>query len=150
MNANVFLDTNTLICLLQGRAPAPGTILTGHEVEANRRRDITLRLLDSPTAYVGIQTLNEVCNVSARNHFNWEKTRHMLDTFESLCAGVIPLTLGVHKRGLFLYKRYRLQFYDALMLAAALEANCQTFYSEDMQHGQIIERRMTISNPFRK
>jgi len=43
--------------------------------------------------------------------------------------------------------RYRFSFYDSLIIAAALEANCQTLYSEDMQHGQIIET-LTIQNPF--
>jgi predicted nucleic acid-binding protein len=43
--------------------------------------------------------------------------------------------------------RYRYSFYDSLIIAAALEAGCTRLYSEDLQHGQRIER-LTIVNPF--
>jgi len=38
-------------------------------------------------------------------------------------------------------------FYDALVVAAALEAGCDTLYSEDMQHGRGLAG-LTIVNPF--
>ena len=44
---------------------------------------------------------------------------------------------------------YGFQFYDALIAAAALEAECTTLYSEDFQDGQLIEGRLTVRNPFR-
>jgi predicted nucleic acid-binding protein len=36
-----------------------------------------------------------------------------------------------------------------LIVAAALLAGCKVLYSEDMQHGQVIERQLTIRNPVR-
>jgi predicted nucleic acid-binding protein len=39
-------------------------------------------------------------------------------------------------------------YWDALILAAALAAGCDTLYSEDMQDGQIFEGRLTVKNPF--
>lgn len=39
--------------------------------------------------------------------------------------------------------------WDALIIAAALLADCDTLYSEDMQHGQVFESSLTIINPFR-
>jgi predicted nucleic acid-binding protein len=39
--------------------------------------------------------------------------------------------------------------YDALVVAAALEAGCKILYSEDFQDGRKIEGRITIRNPFR-
>ena len=38
-------------------------------------------------------------------------------------------------------------YWDSLILAAALEAGCSTLYSEDMQHGQIVDESLTILNP---
>jgi predicted nucleic acid-binding protein len=32
-------------------------------------------------------------------------------------------------------------------VAAALDAGCSTLYSEDMQHGQVVDGRLTIFNP---
>ena len=43
--------------------------------------------------------------------------------------------------------RYGFSFYDSLIVAAALEAGCTRLYSEDLQHGQRIQR-LTILNPF--
>ena len=44
--------------------------------------------------------------------------------------------------------RYSYSFYDSLILAAALEAECPVLFSEDLQHGQLIEQALTIKNPF--
>jgi predicted nucleic acid-binding protein len=38
--------------------------------------------------------------------------------------------------------------FDSIIVASALEAGCDILYSEDMQHGQVIEGRLTIQNPF--
>lgn len=148
MSAKFFLDTNTLIYILEGRALAEGAQLTAAESEANRKGDVTLRLLENDGLTLGIQVFNELCSVALRRKFDWNKTREMLNTLEALCQQVLPLTLATHKRALFLHQKYRFGFYDALMLAAALEAGCSTFYSEDMQDGQIVEQKMAIKNPF--
>lgn len=39
-------------------------------------------------------------------------------------------------------------YWDSLILAVALENNCSTLYTEDMQDGQIIEGKLRIINPF--
>lgn len=44
--------------------------------------------------------------------------------------------------------RYSLQPYDSKIVAAALQSNCTTLYSEDMQHGQVIEGMLTVINQF--
>jgi predicted nucleic acid-binding protein len=43
--------------------------------------------------------------------------------------------------------RYNFSWYDSLIVAAALQSNCGTLHSEDLQHGQVI-RNLTIKNPF--
>jgi predicted nucleic acid-binding protein len=45
-------------------------------------------------------------------------------------------------------KRYGYSYYDSLIIASTLECNCSVLYSEDMQHGQIIENSLKIINPF--
>ncbi|MBL7906267.1 MAG: PIN domain-containing protein [Bacteroidales bacterium] len=44
--------------------------------------------------------------------------------------------------------KYRYSFYDSLIIASALEAGCNSLYSEDMQHNQMIENTLRILNPF--
>ncbi|MDD1619976.1 MAG: hypothetical protein LUQ11_00730 [Methylococcaceae bacterium] len=45
-------------------------------------------------------------------------------------------------------RAYKFSIYDSLIIAAALDADCTTLYSEDMQHRQIIENQLTFVNPF--
>jgi len=59
----------------------------------------------------------------------------------------MPLTVD-HEAGLRIAAQYRFHIYDALITSAALEAECTTLYSEDLQDGQMIDGRLTIRNPF--
>ena len=51
----------------------------------------------------------------------------------------LPLTIETHDAALRIAAQYRFHIYDALVAAAALEAECTTLYSEDLQDGQIID-----------
>ncbi len=44
--------------------------------------------------------------------------------------------------------QYQYSYWDSLVIATALLADCQTLYSEDMHHQQKIEKKMDILNPF--
>jgi predicted nucleic acid-binding protein len=46
--------------------------------------------------------------------------------------------------------RYQLSHWDALIVAAALLADCDTLYSEDLQDGQVFDERLTVINPFKE
>jgi predicted nucleic acid-binding protein len=50
---------------------------------------------------------------------------------------------------LTLAERYNLSVYDAMIAASALAAECDTLWSEDMQHGMRIDGRLRIIDPFR-
>ncbi|MGO9418512.1 PIN domain-containing protein [Roseiarcus sp.] len=60
-----------------------------------------------------------------------------------------PLTSATHAGAVALARDHGFAFYDALIVAAALEAECDTLYSEDMQHGRDVAG-LTIVNPFAK
>jgi hypothetical protein len=59
------------------------------------------------------------------------------------------MTVATHDTGLALAERYRVSIDDAMILAAALQAGCQRFWSEDMQHGMTLDEGPRILNPFR-
>ncbi|MDX1939304.1 MAG: PIN domain-containing protein [Saprospiraceae bacterium] len=46
-------------------------------------------------------------------------------------------------------ERYGFSYYDSLIITAALETDCTTLYSEDLQDGQVIEGKLQIVNPFK-
>ena len=47
-----------------------------------------------------------------------------------------------------LIQKYDFQIFYAIVVAAALEAGCKIFYSEDMHNQLVIENKMKIINPF--
>ncbi len=59
---------------------------------------------------------------------------------------VMP-SLSLFERALRLRVRYQLHFYDALVVAGALEAGCDRLLTEDLTHGQVIDG-LRIENPF--
>jgi len=62
---------------------------------------------------------------------------------------VHPVTIETHETGLALAQRYGLSTYDAMIVAAALHADCDTLWSEDMQHEMALDEGLRIVNPFR-
>lgn len=98
---------------------------------------------------ISVQVLNEVTNVARRKmRMSWPDTHAFLSLLRGLLA-VHPLTLETHETGLALAERYDLSTWDAMIAAAALHANCDTLWSEDMQHGMSLDGRLRIVNPFR-
>jgi predicted nucleic acid-binding protein len=58
------------------------------------------------------------------------------------------ISLHTIQRAFLLCERYEYSYWDSLLLSSALENNCTTIYSEDMQNGQVIENTLTVVNPF--
>jgi predicted nucleic acid-binding protein len=48
-----------------------------------------------------------------------------------------------------LVKKYQFQLFDAVIVASAIEGNCDILYSEDMHHGLLVDKNLTIINPFK-
>ena len=61
----------------------------------------------------------------------------------------VDMTAGLGGHSLAIAERFGYHIFDALMIAAALEASSDTLYSEDLQNGQKIGK-LTIRDPFRK
>ena len=62
---------------------------------------------------------------------------------------VHPIMVETHETGLALAERWKLSIYDAMIAASALHADCDILWSEDMQHGLMIDGRLRVCNPFR-
>lgn len=98
---------------------------------------------------LSIQVLNEFANVSLRKHrAPWPEISEALDLIGRLASSLRPIDQTVHEGGRIVAERYNLGFYDSLLIAAALIDKCEILFSEDMQHGLVIDGTLTISNPF--
>jgi predicted nucleic acid-binding protein len=130
--ADVFFDTNVLLYLLSSDV-----------AKADRAEAL---LADG--GHVSVQVLNEFASVAMRKRaMTWDAIIEVLGVVRAVCR-VHPLTLETHDRACVIAQRYGFSFYDSLIVAAALLADCGAVYSEDLQAGQQIDRRLTVRNPF--
>jgi predicted nucleic acid-binding protein len=128
-----FFDTNVLVY-----------IASGDPVKADRAEAII-----GDGGVISVQVLNELTNVARRKmRMAWPDTRAFLSMLRSLLT-VQPITIETHETGLALAERYNLSTYDAMIAASALQAGCDTIWSEDMQHGMELTEGLRIINPFR-
>ncbi|MDD2744596.1 MAG: PIN domain-containing protein [Rhodocyclaceae bacterium] len=71
----------------------------------------------------------------------------VVESFYGRCNVVAP-HFRLHRSAHLLRQRYLLSFWDSLIVAAALESHCEILYSEDLQHGLLVDGRLKIINPF--
>jgi predicted nucleic acid-binding protein len=132
MPAN-FLDSNVILYLA-----------SEEQAKADRAEELMAR-----GGTITVQVLNEVANVARRKMgMSWAETRNFLTTIRELLQ-IEPMTIETHDAGMELAEQYGLSVYDGMIVAAALLAECQTLFSEDLQHGLLIRRRLRVANPFR-
>ncbi len=97
---------------------------------------------------VSVQVLDEFASVALRKFGqSMPDVRNALTAIRSVCTVVVADT-ATHELGLDIAERYNFSIYDSMLLAAAQKANCTTFFSEDLQHGQKVGG-WTIRNPFK-
>ncbi len=131
--AGDFLDSNVLI----------------YAFTTDERSEVAQALLQRRPV-IGVQGLNEFANVARRKlGMDWNELREALAALRTLCPTVLALDVDVHDEGLRVAERYGYSMFDALVVASALHADSDTLWSEDMQHGMMIDGRLRIANPFR-
>jgi predicted nucleic acid-binding protein len=113
------------------------------------RADTADRLLRTGCV-ISVQALNEFTNVARRKMgMTWDEIREAVSAIQALCRPAIPLEIEAHPKAIAIAERYQLSFFDALMIAVGLMADCGVLWSEDMQDGLLIEGKLQIRNPFR-
>jgi predicted nucleic acid-binding protein len=134
MPAKHFLDTNVLI----------------YAVAKDDPRASKAEALLASGSVVSIQSLNEFVSLARRKlSMSWKQINEFVDLICILCPDPVPISLDTHKVAVAIAEKYGYSIYDALVASAALESGCKTLYSEDLQDGQVINRQLTIRNPFR-
>jgi predicted nucleic acid-binding protein len=134
MPDKVFFDTNILI----------------YAVARNDPRSIVAEELLAGGGIISVQVLNEFVSVARRKiRMPWEDVTEALDAIRILCPSPVPITFNTHDSALGVAQQYGYSIYDALIAASALEAGCSTLYSEDLKDGQIIDKKLSVRNPFK-
>jgi len=131
-DAETFFESNVLLYLLSAD---------------NARADRAEELLANG-GVISVQVLNEFAAVGSRKlGMSWSEITEALDSVRAICE-IEPVTVAPHDRAIEIAGRYGYSIYDATIVASAIVAGCKTLYSEDLQNGQIVDKHLTIRNPF--
>jgi predicted nucleic acid-binding protein len=129
---SVFFDTNILVYAQQNGA------------KADRARTLL-----AAGGVLSVQVLNEFAAVARRKlGKEWDDIGDAIDDVLALVDPPLPLTMVLQARAREIARDHGFGFYDALIVAAALDAGCDTLLSEDLQDNRVLGA-LTIVNPFR-
>jgi predicted nucleic acid-binding protein len=139
MNAKFFLDTNVIVYAFGQSFPEKAKIA---------QRLVTDGAADKQ-AIISYQVVQEFINVALRG-FRLAIVRSDLESF--VLTALFPMMAissspALVIEALRLHGENQLAWYDALIVAAALQGGCKVLYSEDMQHGRRYED-LVVQNPF--
>jgi predicted nucleic acid-binding protein len=139
MSGRFFLDTNIFVYSFDHR----------NQDKSDQATHLIRRAIATHKGVVSYQVVQEFFNVMFRR---FAKPMTVGDAEHYLAAIFQPL-LAVHSsqalyaRAFQLFEKSKLSWYDALIVASALEAECEALYSEDLQHGRKFGQ-LQIRNPF--
>ena len=138
MNAKCFVDTNVLIY--------------AHDISARSKHQRALALVEDLWAtgngVLSTQVLQEFCATARRKltkPLSLDDTHRVIR--EYLAWEVVVNTPASVLDALRVEARYKVSFWDALILSAAEHAGVVTVYSEDFSHGQMYGP-VRVINPF--
>ena len=132
-----FIDTNVLVYFVDVR----------NDVKQRRARSILVEALGSHDYVISIQVLNEFANIALKKlQLTDDETKAYIEAFKSI--GTLRPRVEWTSRALEIRKRYMIQFYDAMLLAAAEAGGCDEILTEDLNDGQLYCGIKAV-NPFK-
>lgn len=140
MSGRFFLDTNVFVYTFDPTA----------RTKAAKAASLIRKAADTGEGVVSYEVVQEFFNVAFRRFSPAmtlpEAEQYLITVFRPLLA--VDSSPALYLSALSIKTKYRLGWYDSLIVAAALQANCSTLYTEDLQQGNEIET-LRIQNPFR-
>jgi predicted nucleic acid-binding protein len=136
MSDKIFIDTNLWIYFFAKNPPNKGERIA--EIITNQ----------ASLVITSTQVLGELYNVLTR------KKIYSRSDAQAIVMGLVNTfpVLGIDTpkviQALAINGRYGYSYWDSLIIATALAADCNLLYSEDMQNEQLIDNRVTIINPY--
>jgi len=131
----IFIDTNILIYAYS-------------ETEREKKERV-LSLLENEITCLSTQVINEFIWVM-HGKFNVDIKSLKLITdnlFEMYQVSLIKNSTIA--KAIDIVLQYKLSYWDSLIVASSVESNCGILYTEDLQHGQVINGSLSVLNPFK-
>lgn len=111
------------------------------------KKNINLELLEKDF-FISTQVLGEFINVRIKKFKDDKANAFALGHNILEICSLIIIKPDLYKTGERICVDYGYSFYDSMIIAAALESECATLYTEDLSHNQLIESKLRIVNSF--
>ena len=139
MSDRFFLDTNIFVYTFDKAAPA----------EAQKATELIRKAIATQKGIVSFQVVQEFFNVALRRFAQPMKPadaeQYLATVFRPLLA--IHSSQALYSEALRLQSQASLSWYDSIIVSAAIQAQCDVLFSEDLQHGQRFGS-LRVTNPF--
>jgi len=135
MKDKVFIDTNILVYFA---------------TDKTEKREIIVNKLDEcEYSFISIQVLNEFNNTCFKKSLLKPDEIEFAVKEYTTMFNIAILNIDTILNALKIKQKYGFSYYDSLIISTALQNDCTILYSEDMQHLQRIDDKLTIINLFK-
>lgn len=111
------------------------------------KRDQALQIIDAAGVMLSTQVINEVCsNLLRKASYTELELQQTIANFQARYP-ILNVTMDIIRQASELRDHYSFSYWDSVVVATAIQADCSVIYSEDMQHNQRIGK-LSIINPF--
>ena len=136
MRDKAFLDSNIIL-------------YSNSKTEYDKNKIANELIFSIEYTLISTQVINEITNILYKKFkIDTESIKNVILEIGNNLE-IVSFSLDTQIKAIDIKEKYKLQYYDSLILATALENGCNILYSEDMQHNQIIENQLKIVNPFK-
>lgn len=135
----VFIDTNIFVYAHDETEPQ----------KAKKARELLVEFTRTKKGCISTQVIQKFCNVVLRKAATPLKASDVRKIVRELLEPLLDHRpdAAFYLRTLEIYERYKLSFYDAAIVQAAIDLQCTVLYSEDLQH-EARYGKIRVVNPF--
>lgn len=111
------------------------------------KQEASIQLI-AKSSDISSQRVSEFSNVCLRK---WKFPKEKVGEIVTAMVGkyeFIPVIRQIIVHAIEIMPKYRLQFFDAIIITVALDEGCEILYSGDMHHNLLVEKSLKIINPF--
>jgi len=135
MKDKVFIDTNILVYFAIDKT--------------EKQKIIINKLAECEYSFISIQVLNEFNNTCFKKSLLKPDEIEFAVKEYTTMFNVAILNIDTIINALRVKQKYSFSYYDSLIISTALQNDCKILYSEEMQHLQRIDDKLTLINPFK-
>lgn len=135
----IFFDTNLIVYMFD----------KSESVKREKVKDLLNQFFGKARLIISTQVVNEFLNVSLKyveNSLTEKKALDKIDFLNELFE-IVSLDLGTIVVALNIKNKYKFSSWDSLIIASAIENECNLLFTEDLNHDQIINSKLLIKNP---